>query len=509
TEQCQSGSLVCIGNIDPGTEICNGIDDDCDTQTDEGYVPTQCEPPGNPPGAIYTAPSACTYGQMNCVAGVEACQGGTGPSAQTDACGEDSNCDGSLDNQPDLQNDSANCGSCGNDCMNGSVNALWICNGSGSCIFDSCLPGYHDLDSNQTCEYPCLATGSEVCDNIDNDCNGQTDEGLTPKTPTEVCGVAPAATSPECTTGVTVTCTAGTWQCTFPAGVCNPTCSTPNIEICDSLDNDCDASLNENVSDYGLPCASDDGLPYPGHGACRTTGTLCNGIDDDCDTLVDEDKWTNSGDTFFVRPEVIQITSNRWMFAHEGSRPNAGATTAGTGNGYHCDYNNCGSLPNTPQGQPPDETLACSVQGRLPWFNAEWQTACEAANSCNWGYNPNNADCQSLATGSKYCNLHPFDFDGGTQGTQDGLLVTGSPALANCWADWNGLLGNTTPGIYDITGNLREITKNGSNVYPLMGGAFNSPNEWGASCDFDFYVVDQDFKLLDTGFRCCFNADPS
>ena len=88
-------------------------------------------------------------------------------------------------------------------------------------------------------------------------------------------------------------------------------------------------------------------------------------------------------------------------------------------------------------------------------------------------------------------------------------MVAGLEAQTSSrWADWSGQFMNTEVSVFDITGNLREITKNGSNVYPLMGGAYNTPDENGASCDFDFYVVDQQFALIDTGFRCCFDSDP-
>jgi hypothetical protein len=45
--------------------------------------------------------------------------------------------------------------------------------------------------------------------------------------------------------------------------------------------------------------------------------------------------------------------------------------------------------------------------------------------------------------------------------------------------------------------------------YPAMGGAYDTQDESGATCTFNFYNVDQSFKLYDLGFRCCFTADPT
>jgi hypothetical protein len=561
TFQCQSGALTCIGNIDPGAEVCNGQDDDCDGMIDSSNgMPTSdaggaCNVPIPPPMG---ATSPCVAGSLSCVGGALVCNNSVGPSGPVDGCSDDSNCDGQLTGQPDLMTDVKNCGMCGNDCTAGAVNAIWTCN-SGTCQFVACNQGFHDLDMNNTCEYgPCIPTGAEICDNFDNDCNGQTNEGLTAPSSQDVCGVSPAANTPECTTQVNVQCTGGSWQCTFPANVCNPTCAGAT-EVCDNLDNDCDGGVDENVPNKGLACASDAGLPPPGHGACRTFGTFvcngpsatmcsavkancallpggcaekCDGIDNDCDGSVDESYLSKGNDPlFFVKPSVVQIDNapNTWMMSYEASRPNAAATSPGSGNGYHCGGGSCPpGIPDAPPNTVFDQTIACSVPAVLPWFNvtpveveqtcdaiggficdsSEWQTGCEANNNCTWGYNPNNAACLSAATATKYCNLGPFDFNPSVPGIQDGLLACGSPLLSNCYGDWAGLLGNTETQLFDITGNLREITKNGSNIYPLLGGAYITQVEAGATCQFDFYVVNQTFKLLDTGFRCCFDSDP-
>ncbi len=47
TLQCQAGTLVCVQNTPPGPEVCDGLDNDCDGQTDELACPngTSCETP--------------------------------------------------------------------------------------------------------------------------------------------------------------------------------------------------------------------------------------------------------------------------------------------------------------------------------------------------------------------------------------------------------------------------------------------------------------------------------
>jgi hypothetical protein len=614
TEQCQSGTLVCVGKVDPGTETCNGQDDDCDGVID-GIVPsgtpTTCTTNANcaagqfcaqvgstkqcvntppdavgdcaPPGLNLPVPAPCQKGTLSCTGGVVQCVGYVGPTGTTDACGVDSNCDGQLTNQPDLTNDVNNCGQCGKKCGTSGDHGQWACQNS-VCVRTGCDAGFINCDGNTNdCERACtFVSSTEQCNGIDDNCDCQIDNNITNKpTPVQVCGVSSSASDTGCTTGVTVSCAGSQgWSCTFPSGYCTgtkPNYCTGTQDLCDGKDNNCNGATDEAYTLAGgktqgyltQPCASDDGLPPPGDGACRGTGTyvcasnqtstvcnavknlaaagpeLCDGIDNDCDGSVDEPfSAKGSNTTYWVKPAVTQVKSNLWISRYEMSRVGATATNPGSGNGYQTA---------APAGSTIDKTVACSVGNVVPWFNItpveaaqtcaarggrlcntnlvtasanEWNFACRSQNTCKWGYAPSGTACTTTANYSnKFCNLGPFDFDGNPlNGNQDGLLPTGSSALQNCWADWGGVLANPAKpyGIMDMTGNLREITfnataspactqtaTNSTCLFTLMGGAYNSDSENGASCDFTFFTVDAQYKLFDVGFRCCYDSNPS
>lgn len=251
----------------PRAEACNGRDDDCDGRTDEQLPNTGM---------------SCTVGQGSCaVEGRLICADETGvlicdatPSLpEQEACnGIDDDCDGQIDE------DTLGAGE-------GCQVGIGACSRFGQYL---CDPFSHQLVCSQEASEPV----AEVCNGVDDDCDGRVDE--------EVPSVGNG-----CEIGRGRCRSQGVFVCHGETSevICDADVITPAAEECNDIDDDCDGTTDEETLGSGEVCSV-------GIGACRSESTLrcdsdrqtlicdasptnpseetCNDIDDDCDGATDE-----------------------------------------------------------------------------------------------------------------------------------------------------------------------------------------------------------------------------
>src|SRR5262249_7012324 len=89
TAVCSGGALTCPQTVFASTEICNNVDDDCDGTVDDGN-------PGGGTSCVTGLPGVCAAGTTTCSGGSLTCD--PNQSASPETCnGLDDDCDGQTD----------------------------------------------------------------------------------------------------------------------------------------------------------------------------------------------------------------------------------------------------------------------------------------------------------------------------------------------------------------------------------------------------------------------------
>jgi len=378
--RCMGGEFVVLCEpFEPGEETCNGRDDDCDGRTDEALIGQQvrcgigacsaegrqvcaegqwaddcspnspldeeCDGLDNDCDAVIDeeiAPVPTTCGLGTCAAeGVATCIEGVmlnacaaGPPSDEVCDGIDNDCDGVIDDQ---------------------IVAVPTRCGIGACAADG-EQGCFDGEVSDTCQP--LSPGVEVCDGIDNDCDGDTDEDASGEV-TE-CGIG------GCASIGTLVCVDGEL-----VNTCRP--RRAEAEVCDALDNDCNGEIDDGLDPQDSTCGvgactamgtwtCTDGMPMDTCTPGEPSEDICDALDNDCDGEVDEDDACASTADAAQLPTDIDAA-----LAGDGGPPPSQQTDVGTPGAQDAAAHGGGMLT-----APDDNGCSCDVDGGpagpYPWM---------------------------------------------------------------------------------------------------------------------------------------------
>lgn len=225
------GNPVCANG--PREESCNAIDDDCDGFIDEDAFPReqlQC----------YTGrPGICAEGTRACVDGIEQCVQTTMAVLFEDNNEIDDDCDGQID-----------------ECTAGNIEDE-ICDG-----IDNNCNGFVDEGLVNACGL-CGPLPEESCNGVDNDCDGRIDEG----DPVELC-LCEGDLCPRPPPGAQRICIQNDCKNIFP----NDNCfiRRPGFEDCQGMDGICETEIMHNANHCGICGEQCDNLnPICYRGTCE------------------------------------------------------------------------------------------------------------------------------------------------------------------------------------------------------------------------------------------------
>ena len=278
TRSCAGAAGLVCDAPEPAEEVCDGVDNNCDSHVDEGFVDTDsdaladCVDLDDDDDGVEDAEDNCPLIANAGQADLDLDQAG-------DACDDDDDGDGVPDvadvcpkiadpDQLDTDSDAV-----GDLCDDDD-------DGDGSPDVLDCAP----LDPNVS------PVQVETCDGVDQNCNGVTDEGFADFDNDQA---ADCIDPDDDQDGVPDAADCQPFNATVGQGL---------PELCDGVDNDCDMATDEDFEDADgngiLDCVDTDSdndsdpdgtdcAPYNSAiGHLETE--ICNSLDDNCDGLTDE-----------------------------------------------------------------------------------------------------------------------------------------------------------------------------------------------------------------------------
>jgi len=391
----------------------------------------------------------------------------------------------------------------------------------GICIVEACEADYYDVNGEHDdgCEYFCQATGAEICNALDDDCDGRIDEDFNLARDVHNCGAceqpcpSPNNAVAVCAGGECYyQCTAGHYEVNGdPSDGCEATTCEPTaggVEICDLFDNDCNGEVDEGFEKDSIAscgpvcqvCEFDHGLAACIGGACvlvacdedyhdwdQDSGNgceahcvptdppneVCDGVDNDCDGQVDEGLLCSC-------PEGMVVVESAFCIdIYEASRPDATATSTGTAT-----------------------DMAMSQAGVMPWRNVSFA---EAAGACaragkrlcepaEWEQTCRGPDVTAYSYGDTY---EPLTCNGIDSFEYPGFHIVPTGTFTNC---------TNAYGVYDINGNVWERVQP-SAMNPAAGsagrgGAYNCSDS-AALHNCGYEALWGSDPIANFGFRCC------